>query len=806
MLVLALLFLTGAAGLVYEILWMKELTLLFGSDARAASATLAAFFLGIAAGGVFWGRRCGRLVNPLRTYAFLELGIALTALLYFALRHGYRAIYPSLFEWLGGGSASFVAVKFALSCGLLFPPAFFMGGTLPVVGEALVRRRTSLGARGSLIYAANTAGAMVGALVAGFWLPARLGFTGSYAATLVVTTAVAAVAWVLSRGNTAGGHSEQWHRASSHGESAPVTPTSIIRGLAFFSGFSALALEVLWVHMYAQVLQNSVYTFAAILVSFLASLAVGAVLANKLIRSRFGFQRSLLFLLTASGLLVGATPIVFNHVTEGLSYLGSNEGWREYMVVVFRSMALVLLPPGIIVGATFPLLLKACESRARTPGRELGDLAATNTLGAVAGSTLAGFGLIDWFGLWPSLYWIGGAYLALALLLAFHFSMPRAGWRLVPAAGLLLLLLVSFLDATRLPVVRYDPVGKQESLIATYEGGAGTVAVVRRKEHLRIKVNNWYTLGGTKARAAEELQGHLALLANAQGRSAFFLGLGTGITAGAAARHPLSEIVVAELIPDVVRAAREHFAPYCNGLFDDERVLIVSEDGRNHLFGTRQQFDVIVADLFIPWRSGVGGLYSVEHYETARRRLTPSGVFAQWLPLYQMSRMEFGVVARTMIEVFPMVTLWRGDFSLEEPAVMLVGHPDTSPMDRSAIEDRLLALSKPTVRRESDRAVPVPEDLDGLLLHYCGNLTQARSLFDDDALEIDDRPIIEYSAPIAHREERAQRRSWLVGDELIGLFEDVVRVAFLGKDPYLEGLPIEIRRNALIGLALHKRL
>jgi len=803
-LVLGLLFTSGAAGLVYEILWMKELTLLFGSDARAASATLAAFFLGIAAGGAYWGRRAARLANPLRTYAALELGVAVTALLHFAVRHGYRAVYPSLFELFGGGSAPFVAVKFALSCGLLFPPAFFMGGTLPVIGEALVRRRTSLGALGSLIYAANTIGAALGALAAGFWLPAWLGFTRSYVATVAATTAVAVAAWLLSRAGAFAARVERWSPAAVRPDAAPPASPSALRGLAFLSGFAALALEVLWVHMFAQVLQNSVYTFAAILVTFLVSLALGAVLAHRLIRSRLGFERALLLLLVSAGLLVAGTPFVFDRVTDGLSYLGADEAWGGYVAAVFRATALVLLPPGIVVGAIFPLLLKGCEPHARTAGRELGDLTATNTLGAVVGSTAAGFGLIAWFGLWPSVRLIGGAYLVVALLLAVRLLPQRVGWRLAPAGGLLLLL--SLLDVTGLPVVWYDPIGRGESLLATYEGGAGTVAVVRRGDHLRIKTNNWYRLGGTEARKAEEMQGHLALLTNAGGRSVFFLGLGSGITAGAAARHPVSEIVVAELVPDVVRAAREYFGPYCNGLFDDERVLVVAEDGRNHLFGTRRSYDVIVADLFIPWRSGVGGLYSVEHFAAALERLSSSGTFAQWLPLYQMSGEEFGIVARTMIEVFPLVTLWRGDFTLDEPAMMLVGHSDPSPIERGPVEQRLRALeAASTASEDGGGAAPLLPNLEGLLVHYCGNLTRARSLFDDDPLELDDRPIIEYRAPISHREEKAKQRSWLVGDELVGLLEDILRAAPLDEDPYLEGLPAEVRQHALIGLALHGR-
>ena len=137
---------------------------------------------------------------------------------------------------------------------------------------------------------------------------------------------------------------------------------------------------------------------------------------------------------------------------------------------------------------------------------------------------------------------------------------------------------------------------------------------------------------------------------------------GAGITAGAALKHDVERVTVAEILEDAITAAREYFNPYVYGLFDDPRARVLATDGRNHLLGSTDRYDVIVADLFIPWQAGTGSLYSREHFETARARLAEGGLFAQWLPLYQTSKEEFAVVARTMLEVFPLVTLWRGDF------------------------------------------------------------------------------------------------------------------------------------------------
>lgn len=267
-------------------------------------------------------------------------------------------------------------------------------------------------------------------------------------------------------------------------------------------------------------------------------------------------------------------------------------------------------------------------------------------------------------------------------------------------------------------------------------------------------------------------------------RTVFFLGMGTGITAGAALEHPdLDRVVVCELLPAVVEAARTYFRPYVHGLFDDERVSIVVEDGRNYLRGTPETFDLIIADLFLPWRAGIGSLYTREHFATARARLRAGGLFAQWLPLYQMSQDEFGIIARTMLEVFPLVTLWRGDFLARRPIVMLVGHRENTPFVPHVLFR--------------------PADLP-FMAHYAGNLTAARALFAAYGLNTDDRPLIEYRAPVTHRRQKAKAASWFVGDDLTAFMDAVLRAAPPADDAYLRHLPQHQRRVVYAGLHLHR--
>jgi spermidine synthase len=779
--ILVLFFASGCTGLVYEVLWMRELGLLFGNTALAATTTFAAFFLGLAAGGYVWGRRVAQAQRPLRLYAYLEGGVAVSAVLHFLLLDAYQAIYAPLFQFFGASPGVFVMVKFILAVGVLFPPAFCMGGTLPAMSQYLVQRPDTLGRMAPMLYAVNTFGAALGAYVAGFHLPLLLGFTRSYLVTMALTGAVALIAWLYDRKPI-----QPWATPvktlpvsqPSPFDTAPLSAAGI-RWLAFLSGCATLYLEVLWVRMFAQVLQNSVYTFSTILVTFLVALALGAVLASVLARRHLSPQPVLWSLLVTSACLVGVSPFVLSWMTDGLTYVGGRQDWGGYILQVFGVAGVVMGLPGLFLGSVFPFLLKMSEAFAHSTGRTVGDLVAINTVGAIVGSLGAGFLCLEILGLWSSMRLVAVGYFLVALLLPIRV-VPR--WlHMVPVGGLLLL--VSGLDTSSLPLVKVDPLTKDESLFEVWEGSAATVAVVKNKTSLKIKVNNYYTLGGTGSQKWEERQAHGPLMIHPQPRSVFLLGMGTGITAGAALQHAVERVVVCELLPEVVTAVRKYFKPYVRGLFDDARATVVVEDGRHYLRGTSERFDVIIADLFLPWEAGTGSLYTREHFTAVRARLQENGLFAQWLPLYQMSQNEFGSVARTMIEVFPLVTLWRGDFFVRRPIVLLVGHRDPTPF----------------VPHELWRTDDVP-----FMAHYAGNLTAARTLLDRYGLNTDDRPLIEYRAPITHRRQKAKADSWFVGTALMDFMEAVLRLAPPEHDPYLKDLTVREFTFVRSGLSLHQ--
>ncbi len=796
--ILCLLFMSGFASLVYQVLWMRELALLFGSSAHATAGTLAVFFGGLAIGGAIWSRRAPRARRPLVEYGLVEIGVGLTGTLYFGMMAVYAAAYSPLYDALGDRPILLLAAKLVLAAGALLPPAILMGGTLPLVAQYLVGARGSLGRTGTLLYGLNTLGAGAGALAAGFWLPPWIGFKSTYLLAAAASLVIGIVAWRLGRkadpqasalpASTSPPSPKVSGRRSDRRTTVTLTaPRLVVTAVA--SGALALALEVLWTRMFQQVLQNSVYTFSIILVTFLVALSVGAFVARRIARERIDPWVALTLLVTTAGIGALATPFLFFQITDGMRYLGSGEQWSAYVVSVFSAAALVLLVPGVAVGAVFPYLLRVGE-RSGQPGRVVGRLSALNTAGAIVGSLVTGFVLLGAIGLWASLLVVAGAYFVLAAWLALAASRRMI---LVPVAGLVLALTVA--NPSALPGVRLNQ--ETETLLASWEGPDGFVGVIERNGSRRIKINNFYALGSSAAIEHEQNQTLIPLMPHPSPESIFYLGMGTGITAGAALRLPSKHVTVTELVPEVVTAAAEYFDDLASGLFSSSRVRVLARDGRNELRGRAELYDAIIADLFIPWRAGVGNLYSRDHYQAARARLGPGGIYVQWIPLYQVTNVEFWTIVRTFLEVFPNVRVWRGDFYADKPILALVGSLELEPLDPEAIFRNGRHL-----RGDSGLDPRIP--LVVTLPFYAGNLSESREIVPAGPVHTDDDPVIEYTAPISHRNARAGRAVWFTGIELVEFMDRLLATTPPDQDPYLIRLDTATRGFVWAGLSYHK--
>ncbi len=815
MIIYLLVFLSGFSALIYQILWMKQLGLLFGNTSHAAGATLAAFFAGLAVGSWFWGKRSTQVRNPLRIYAGLELGIAITALLYFVVLKGYHVIYPEVYQSVHSG-AWLLLIKFLLALVLIFPPAFCMGGTIPVMGQYAIQIPSRFGSTSALLYGINTLGATLGALLAGFFMPVWFGFRSTCFIAMGIILVLAVLAFLVSRSATALRPVEaSKDEAESVAESLASSDhkkfdkdRSALTVICFLSGFGVLALEVLWTRMFSLVLENSVYTYAAILVVVLSCLAGGSLISSVLARRKWQSNTVLAILLGLSGISIAMTPTVFMELTDSFQFLAIKASWAEFVFFIFKKCALTIGPPALVLGAVFPYLMKTEERYSTSPGRSLGRLATINTVGAILGSLFCAFIFLELFGMWRSLQIMGVLYFVMAL------CMPsvrgRVGFVVKGISGVGLILMFTSLNPSQLPVTGVLEMRKDDVTIKAWEGSDCTVSVVRGNDGLSIKINSDYGLGSTNGRVRQACQAEIPLMLKPDAKSVFFLGMGTGISAGAALsdRFPQVErVVTCELSPNVIAASKEFMTnvdgvDLTNGLYTDPRSTVLTEDGRHYLMATKEKFDIIDADLFVPYHSGAGSLYTTEHFESVKRRLKPGGIFVQWVPAYQVTDFEFHVIGRTMLEVFDHVSLLRCDFAPFNEVIAFVGHNDETPLAACDFDDT--QTKQRFIDGNGQYDIYQTLNQQTALIYYGGNVTVSKALFAGYPVNTDDKPVIEYMAPKYYRNQGKDEMPWFVGPYILKFIKNLQVNCPTEEDPLLVNRTPANRRLPLAGSAFQE--
>lgn len=738
---LILFFGSGALALIYEIIWQREFALIFGSSAPASAVVLAAYFIGLSAGSIFLGHRASRWRSPLRAYAWLEAGVGLSALAVTPIIGGGDALLAFVSERVTDDSSGLLLMKGGVALLAILVPTFCMGATLPVLGRLAVADRQRTGFHLSLLYLINTAGAACGALLVPFILLPRLGMSGTVLYSVAGNLLIAGVAWWMGRTETFPMPSVKPPIQSSRTDQ--VRSTSWIP-LAFVSGLAVFALQVLWNRAFAQVHENSIYSFAVIAAVFILALAAGGQAARWGLKWRDAPERFIGGAWIGGGMLIVLCPWFFVWLTDGLSYLPQGEGWIDYGWNLTRLALLVLLVPVALLGIAFPAML---ESVAKTESsaavsRIVGRLLGANLLGAVAGALVAGFWLSSWLGLWRSIQWIGlGLSAAGIWQLRKIWSGRFPAW--MPVTGSLVALAgLGFLFQADLPRVSvHADLG--ERVLSVREGMHGVVAVVEQADSRQLKLNNYYMLGGSSSVGDERMQCHVPLVLHPHPRRIALLGVGTGITASGALFHPVEEIVAVELVPEVLSAAREFFSEANGRVLTDGRTRVVTEDARNYLRRTRARFDVIVGDLVVPWRQGESALFTREHFAAARAALAPGGIFCQWLPMFQLSESDLDIVLHTFAAVFPEISVWRADFSPLEPAVALIGRTHPGDFTGATVEARLREM-----RPEPEN--PHLSDPVAFWMYYVGELTLAQRPEAARRINHEQHPWIELNGPLEH--------------------------------------------------------
>ena len=725
-----LLFVSGCAALIYQVIWIKQLSLVVGVEVYAITTAISAFFGGLALGGLLFGGWADRTDRPIRLYAVLEAGISIAGVATtLALAHA-----APLFAKLESANG---LLAWAMVFVLVGIPPLLMGGTLPVLVRAVTRSQRDAGHTGGRLYAANTAGAIAGALAPMFLLIPAFGVQGTAIAAAALNLVCAGGALMFDRATDV---------LANPAGSAPQSAHAR-RAIALYAAAGGIALgyEIVWSQTIVQFMSTRSFAFSVVLATYLAGLALGAALSARWVeRLR---DPGLVFGLLIAGAgwvalieiaALGHWLVVAQTLLESAVY-GVTKSDFAGMCARFAAAAIsIVFVPTLLLGAAFPAALRLIVGEARI-GRDVGAIVAMNTLGGIAGTMLTGFVLVPWLGLVRTLAVLAIAAALVGIGALILFPAPgRKGW-VVWAIGVASMIVAIATPADQL--ARLLPAARTGAITFYEESAPGTVAVVETSSASN-RFHRLYIQGVSNSGDAMpslrymRLQALLPLIIhNGDPKSALVIGYGTGITAGALSQFPgLERRVVSELLPAVLRAAPNFTGTF--GAATDPGLERRLRDGRRELQRSDEHYDLITLEPPPPSAAGVVNLYSRDFYRLAGSRLNDKGIVAQWLPLPTQNDEDTRSLVRSFIDVFPFASLW----STELHETLLVGSRQPIELDVARITAR---FAQPQMSAALDAVgVASPASLIATWLTDRDGLTRYAG---DAAPVTDDRPRIEYA-------------------------------------------------------------
>jgi spermidine synthase len=763
-------FLSGATGLVYEVVWLRMLGLIFGHTVYAITTVLAAFMAGLALGSFLFAQRAARTGNLVRAYGILELAIGAYAALIPGLLWLSSSLYLGLHHVLSFSYDAFSFVQFLVVFAILLVPTTLMGGTLPILTQALAEREGEVGRTVGMLYGVNTFGAVVGVVMAGYVLLPALGNQATIAVAAIGNVLVGAVALLygprLWRVEPApAGLPVAVATTGDASSKRPALGEWLTIGALGLSGAVSMIYEVAWTRALTLVIGSSTYAFTSMLVAFLVGIAGGSAGYAWLWGTRRHQQAAFAAIQAGIGLAAALTLLVFERMPA--LYVGALR-WSDspsfIALVQFAVSAAALLPFTVLIGATFPCAVAVVAPAMARVGRDVGQVYAVNTFGAIGGAIVAGFVLIPAIGVHASIRAAVVINLLTAGVLLVRSPSPGSAWRWGAAAAALVgAVSVPFISpwdhrvmasggaiyAKEYLQAADDAGGLAQALrvkdIVFYrDGPSATVSVTKRGDTLSLRINGKVDASATSRGSGDMptqiMNGHLPLLVHADPRVVLVIGLGSGITAAAVARHPIERLDIVEIEPAVVEANR-FFADATGNVLRDPRVRMVVADARNFLGTTPNRYDVIISEPSNPWIGGVASLFTVEFFRLLAQRLRPGGVMLQWIHTYGLLPGDVRLVVSTFRAAFPATTIWRstiGDY-------LLMGRTDPAPIDLNLVRVRYEA--GPAIRRDLDEIGA--RGWAGWLGYFMLGEADAARYSEGGGLNTDDRLQLEFSAPRA---------------------------------------------------------
>ena len=766
--------LSGASALIYEVIWMRQLTLVFGSTVFATSTVLTAFMAGLALGSYYFGRKIDESnISPLKLYAYLEAGIGGFCIIWHILLAILSALYVLIFRHITSEFYTLSLIRFILTFGILLIPSTLMGGTLPVLTRFFVKRLEQLGTNIGILYALNTFGAVIGTVAAGFFLIQALGIKWTLGVGIAINFGVALIVLLLDK-ITQKSESDNTEKANRKqitetpvqdiepaiqiGKSRFPLRTIVLIAIGI-SGFCALSYEVLWTRILVFFLGSTTYAFATMLAAFLFGIALGSmILARWVDRIKqpvitFGFIQLGIGLFAV--ILMPAFEELYSVSRALQSTFGASRFWT------FFSCFLVMSLPTFLMGASFPLVTKIYTGNEQQLGRSIGNVYAVNTIGSILGAFCAGFILIPLLNIRPSIILMVGLNTGIGCLLVL------TGWRSAKGTaetseekqnepkvakafsqglgigipiitlGLAAVLLFSLNQPIFLKSTIYKTQRPGDQVVDYQEEVDGTVTTLKDDEGVyRLYVDANQAADASRWDSpSHRVIAHLPLLLHPNPKRALVVGFGMGLTSHSITQHGV-KVDAIELSKGVISAAREYFVHINRNIFKNRLFNYQINDGRNHILMTKKKYDMISTGIIHPLVSaGSSNIYTEDFYKLCRRILTEDGVMCQWVPLHRLPESHYKMIVRTFINVFPETTLW---YKYTPDFVILIGTPKRLSIDY----ENFIARSKIRSIQEG----LATDDLDGMSLldSFMMGPASVKEYAGAGHIHTDDRPRLEF--------------------------------------------------------------
>jgi spermidine synthase len=799
-LIFGLFFLSGACGLVYEIVWSRELVLVTGGATNAMTATVTSFMGGLALGG-FWGGRLidRRKINPVLAYGLLEAGIGLFALatphLISLSRAPLSALYVALQDQLG----LFSLLRFVITALLVLPPTILMGATLPVLFRGLLERREQFGRTAGRLYTANTLGAMLGAGLAGFVLLPAL---GNHA-----TAGLAAATNFLIAGAAAAMHRRFSTPPAATPPNAPATGWTVRAKLVLagygLSGMAALIYQIAWTRSLTLSLGGTTRAFTLILVAYIGGLGLGSgAMTGRADR----IQRPL-FVAGLMEIAIGLSALAVLPLLDNVNLLMmeatirfNEHAGRLGLAQLVGAFGLIAVPT-MLMGALLPLISRAMARERPGVAEPMGLVYAANTVGAIAGAVLIAFVLINYLGVRNSILvaaagsvGVGGLWLAAGEV---RRSVAWAGTGAAVLAGAAAIALLPRPDLLLLNSGPYyyaeqyrqhlggrglaDFIHRSYKLLSFQEDTEVTVSVLEERKapsRRQLRINGKVDATDWTDMPTQIMLAHLPLLLHPRPERVLIIGLGSGMTSGAALTHPLRSLDCFELSPAVARAS-VFFDPVNQLHRSDPRYHLTINDGRNHLTLSPSRYDVIISEPSNPWQAGQGLLFTKEYFQLMRGHLSDDGLAVAWIGIYDLGPEEVKMVLRTFSAVFPYVSVWE---TLYDADFILLGSKKPLVIDYAALQEK---LRRPAVAANIGR-IGI-EDADQVLSIFIMDQDQVRAIVGPGPWCSDDRRQLEFSPPRVFGDRHRQE----INRQVLSHHRDATHLVDFGQDPQA---PAVIRR------------